>query len=338
MSGVPTGLEVVKPGLLSSFQTLGRTGWQASGMPVCGAMDALAHTLANTLVGNPADEATLEITLMGPSLRTDRDCVVALAGADLGATLHMDSAAEPVPVPLLQPVLWPAGALLQFGRRRAGLRAYLALAGGYGLPAMMGSRSTYLRGGLGGYQGRALRKGDLLPLPDTVLPAAPVAVGGAAAALLHGLLERGAGSTIRFVEGPEWAQFTEASRHSLVSGDYRIGPQSDRMGYRLEATTTPALERSAPVDMLSEAVAFGTVQVPPDGQPIVLMADRQTSGGYPRIAQVASVDLPLLAQRMPGDTLRLEPITLAAAQHLLLRRATALADLRRALFPESAFD
>ncbi|WP_395316643.1 biotin-dependent carboxyltransferase family protein [Variovorax sp. UC74_104] len=321
-------LEVVNPGLLSTFQDLGRIGSQAIGMPVCGAMDPLSHGIANLIAGNACEEATLEITLMGPSLRFGRDSRIALAGADLSPTLQPPGTDAATPIPMLQPVHVPAGALLQFGRRRRGLRSYLALAGGFGLPAAMGSRSTYLRGALGGFQGRALRKGDVVPLPAFTLGATPV-VTPTANAVLHGLLERGAaGATVRIVEGPEWPQFTDASQRTLLSEAYRIGSQSDRMGYRLEG---PVLQRSAPRDMLSEAVAFGTMQVPPDGQPIVLMADRQTSGGYPRIAQVAGVDLPLLAQRMPGESIRFERIALEAAQRLLQRRASAMASLARAL-------
>ncbi|MDR6524120.1 urea carboxylase [Variovorax paradoxus] len=321
-------LEVVKPGLLSTFQDLGRIGSQAIGMPVCGAMDPLSHGIANLIAGNTAEEATLEITLMGPSLRFGRDSLIALAGADLSPTLQPAGTDAATPIPMLQPVHVPAGALLQFGKRRGGLRSYLALAGGFGLPAAMGSRSTYLRGALGGFQGRALRKGDVIALP-AFTPGAPTVVTPTASALLHGLLERGAaGATVRIVEGPEWPQFTDASHRTLLSEDYRIGSQSDRMGYRLEG---PVLQRTAPRDMLSEAVAFGTMQVPPDGQPIVLMADRQTSGGYPRIAQVAGVDLPLLAQRMPGESIRFERIALEAAQRLLQRRASAMASLARAL-------
>jgi urea carboxylase len=325
-------IEVVKPGLLSTFQDLGRIGSQAIGMPVCGAMDGLSHRIANLIAGNTGsagDEATLEITLMGPSLRFSRDCVIALAGADLSPTLLPTGSETAEPVAMLQPVRVPAGALLQFGRRRLGLRCYLAIAGGFGLPEVMGSRSTYLRGALGGFQGRALRKGDVLALPDFTPGPQPV-VSATATALLHGLLERGAEAAIRIVDGPEWTLFTEASRRSLLSDTYRIGSQSDRMGYRLEGSK---LQRSAPRDMLSEAVAFGTVQVPPDGQPIVLMADRQTSGGYARIAQVASVDLPLLAQRMPGEAIRFERVPLEAAQRLLQRRASALQSLGRALAP-----
>lgn len=324
-------LEVLKPGLLSTFQDRGRHGFQAIGMPVCGAMDALSHDVANLLVGNLPDEATLEITLTGPSLRFGRDCVLALAGADLGATLQPPGGAGPLALPPLRPMRIVAGSVLQFARPRAGVRTYLAIAGGYGLPAVMDSRSTYLRGGLGGWQGRALRKGDRLPLPPAPEAAPLASLDETAAAILLGLFgKRGDHAPLRVIEGPEWGQFTDEAQAALLAGSYRIGSQSDRMGYRLEG---PVLQRSAPRDMLSEAVAFGTVQVPPDGQPIVLMADRQTTGGYPRLVQLAGVDLPRLAQCMPGDTVRFERISLEAAQRLLLRRASALARLREALRP-----
>ncbi|XAH23315.1 biotin-dependent carboxyltransferase family protein [Xylophilus sp. GW821-FHT01B05] len=316
-------LEVVKPGLLSSFQDLGRTGLQSLGVPVCGAMDALSHRLANLLVGNDENQATLEITLMGPTLRFGRDSVLALAGADLSATLQLpgaDPAAPGTPLPLLQAIQVPAGALLQFGRRRNGLRAYLALAGGFGLTPVMGSCSTYLRGSLGGWQGRALRKGDLLPLPASA-PTPGAASAEAVAAQLQAVTGAAAGAPIRIIEGPEWAQFTTQAQQDFLATPYRVGAQSDRMGYRLEGAVLP---RHVKRDMLSEAVAFGTVQVPPDGQPIVLMADRQTSGGYPRIAQVASVDLPRLAQVMPGESLHFERIPLERAQVLLLQRQDIL--------------
>ncbi|WPB56275.1 biotin-dependent carboxyltransferase family protein [Xylophilus sp. GOD-11R] len=322
-------IEVLKPGLLSTFQDLGRIGHQAIGMPTCGAMDALSHRIANALVGNHENEATLEITLVGPTLRFGRAATIVLAGADLGASVHPTDACA-VPLAPLRPVTVTPGTVLQFGRRKAGVRSYLALQGGFGLPPLMDSASTYLRGALGGWQGRALQKGDLLPLPPEPPAEATPVIAGTATALLLGLLERPRGAAVRLIEGPEWAQFNRASQRALMSGVYRIGSQSDRMGYRLEG---PSLQRDEPRDMLSEAVAFGTMQVPPDGRPIVLMADRQTSGGYPRMAQVASVDLPLLAQHMPGDTLRFEPISLDAAQHLLVRRARAMQRLAHALRP-----
>lgn len=322
-------LEVIKPGLLSSFQDLGRHGSQARGLPVCGAMDALSHRIANLLVGNAPEEATLEITLTGPSLRFHQDCLIALAGADLSATLQPARADTPQPLAPLRPVRVKTGTVLAFGRRQAGVRAYLALAGGYGLAPELGSCSTYLRGALGGWQGRALQKGDRLPLPAAPRVPQPE-TDETANALLLGLLRGHAQAPVRFIQGPEWAVFNDASRQALVGSTYRIGAMSDRMGYRLEG---PKLARSEPAEMLSEAVAFGTVQVPPDGQPIVLMADRQTTGGYPRIAQVAAVDLPVLAQRMPGDTVRFEPIALEDAQRLLQRRAQALDQLDHALNP-----
>jgi urea carboxylase len=316
-------LEVVQPGLFSTFQDLGRYGVQKFGVPVSGAMDELSHRLANLLVGNADGEATLEVMLLGPVLRFKRAATIALAGADLGATLNDQ------PMPLAAPVRVPEGATLQFGKRRAGLRAYLALAGGFGLPAVLGSVSTYVRGGFGGYQGRSLRKGDILDPPGLGIPRHPASpVSGIAARLLQALAIIDTAEPLRILAGREWEDFTVAARQALLACPYRVGAQSDRMGYRLEG---PVLERGNTGDMLSEAVAFGTMQVPPDGQPIVLMADRQASGGYPRIAQVASIDLPRLAQVMPGEPVRFTLITLEQAQALLRWRAQSLDALRCAL-------
>ncbi len=227
----------------------------------------------------------------------------------------------------MTPTRVSAGSTLRFGRRIAGLRAYLAVNGGYAIEPVMGSRSTYVRGGFGGLHGRALRKGDLIPLPARAAGDAPreitarpveAAVSRALAALLLASGALGPERPVRIVAGREWPQFAESVQRRLLETPWRIGPQSDRMGYRLEGGP---LRRASGGDILSEAVSFGTIQVPPDGQPIVLMAERQTTGGYPKIGQVASVDLPLVAQRGPGEHLRFELIELEQAQQLLLERA-----------------
>jgi len=309
-------IEVIKPGLISSFQDLGRWGHQPLGVPVSGAMDEVSHRLANLAAGNAEGEATLELTMMGPTLRFERDAVLAWAGADLSPSL------DGVPVPVLRATAVNAGATLQFGKRVAGLRTYLAVQGGFALTPVMGSTSTYARAGFGGHEGRALRKGDRVGLNaagasnmPAPLPPAPLRVLGSP------VLD----APIRLLRGREWSHFGASAWQALVAQPWRIGAQSERMGYRLEG---PVLERKARGDILSEAVAFGTMQVPPDGQPIVLMAERQTTGGYPKIAQVASIDLPRLAQRAPGETLRFAMIELDAAQALLLEREQALQALR----------
>ncbi|MHA7682918.1 5-oxoprolinase subunit C family protein [Cupriavidus sp. PET2-C1] len=301
-------IEVIKPGALSTFQDLGRNGYQQLGVPANGAMDERAHRLANALAGNAAAEATLEITLMGPTLLFHVPAVIAVCGADLDATL------DGAPVPVNRAVPVAAGAVLAFGKRRGGLRAYLAAQGGFALTPVMGSCSTFVRGGYGGAAGKPLRKGDRIalrggvaaPVRDAALPVFPAFPADVLTA---------PDQPVRVVAGREWARFSDAARHALVSEPFRIGAQSDRMGYRLEGTP---LALAVPGEMLSEAVAFGTIQVPPDGQPIVLMADRQTTGGYPKIAHVCAVDLPRLAQKMPGEAVRFALIDLQQAQRLAM--------------------
>lgn len=309
-------LEVLKPGLCTTLQDAGRTGHQQIGVPVNGAMDAQALQMANLLVGNRMDQGALEITLQGPTLRFDAGALIALAGADLGALLEGQA------LPPNQAVRVKPGAILTFGQRRCGARAYLAVAGGFHLGALLGSVSSNRRGGYPGMQGRALVAGDRLGFascfrnaPRLVLPSA-----------LKRRIEREADRAIRILPGAEWAAFSEQAQQHLLGSEYRIGNDSERMGYRLEGAE---LALRTPLELLSEAVTFGTVQVPPSGQPIVLMADRQTTGGYPRIANVISADLPLLAQRLPGEAVRFQLTTLKDAQRLAVQRARLLLQLER---------
>jgi len=321
-------IAVLRPGLLSTFQDLGRVGFQHLGVPVAGAMDERAHRLANLLAGNDEPCATLEITLAGPRLEFQAPACIALCGADLGATL------DDAELPLNRPVVARAGARLNLGNRRRGLRAYLAVHGGYRLDTVMGSESTYLRAGFGGFGGRALARDDRVELRRPLEPGAGLdALQSELDALriyLPGTLAGAPRATLRLTPGPQWDEFDSASRDALLGEPFRIGAQSDRMGYRLEG---PKLSLARPRQMLSEATCFGTVQVPAGGAPIVLMADRQTSGGYPRIAQVAQVDLPQLAQCAPGDSIRFEAVGLDAAQELDARREQAWIALRAALRP-----
>jgi len=320
---------VIKPGMLSSFQDRGREGYQHQGIPVAGAMDERAHRLANALAGNTGDPATLEITLTGPTLRFDLPACFALAGADLGATLNG------LDIPVHRPLVARAGDTLAFGARAAtGVRAYLAVHGGFALPPVMGSQSTYLRSGFGGFKGRALAKGDQIALRT------PLAEGRDLDALhqalwnlriyLPGVVANKRRESIRFLPGMHWDAFSDASRQAFTTAEFRISPQSDRMGYRLAG---PALSMDAPRQMLSEAACFGTVQVPAGGEAIILMADRQTTGGYPKIAQIATVDLPALAQTAPGQTLRFQQIAMEDAQRLDGERERAFAQLHEALAP-----
>ena len=324
-------ITVLKPGLLTSFQDMGRTGSQHLGVPVGGVMDARSHRLANLLAGNEADLATLEITLAGPTLQFDAPACFAIGGADLQATLNGD------PVPCHRPLVARAGDVLAFRTARpdGGIRAYLAVHGGYALEPVLGSCSTYLRGGFGGHAGRALAKGDTIGLRAS-LPTQPEALDQLAQGLwqlriyLPSPLAVQPRRHIRVLPGAHWDEFTDDARHQLLHAEFRISPQSDRMGYRLDG---PPLAMAAPRQILSEAINYGTVQVPAGGQAIVLMADRQTTGGYPKIAQVITADLPALAQMGPGQAVRFARVDLDEAQQLDSDREDAFAQLQDALSP-----
>jgi len=320
-------ITVLRPGLLSTFQDRGRHGYQHLGVPVGGAMDQRAHELANLIAGNDEDTATLEITLMGPVLRFDEPACIALTGADLSPTVNDG------PIPMGRPVVLRAGDVLAFGARRSGVRCYLAWHGGIALPKVLGSQSTHLRGALGGFHGRALQKGDVLA-PNRILKAdACDALAGELKALaiyLPSTLANNTRPRLRLMRGPHTDLFTDEAMHSLLAADFLIANESDRMGFRLQG---PILALREERQLLSEGATFGSIQVPADGQPIVLMADRQSIGGYPKIAHVATVDLPQLAQCMPGDTVRFEEISLAQAQQQDNLREQALGSLRASLAP-----
>ncbi len=320
-------ITVIKPGLLSSFQDLGRFGHQHLGVPVGGAMDGRAHRLANLLAGNTGDEATLEVTLVGPTLRFDAAGCIAISGAHLSPTLNQQ------PIPNNRPLIVRAGDVLAFGARTNGLRSYIAWNGGIALPSVLGSRSTYLRGGFGGFHGRALRKGDVLnmlgeldasALDDMEQELWKIKVYLPA---ILGLVPR---ASIRVMRGAHTPLFTDGSIADFFAGEYRIGPQSERMGYRLQGAQ---LLLKSSTQLLSEATSFGSIQVPPDGNPIILMADRQTTGGYAKIGHVATVDLPVIAQCMPGENLSFTEIALTQAQRLDSQREEAFAQLHRNLSP-----
>jgi len=322
-------IEVIKPGALTTLQDLGRRGFQHLGVPVGGVMDERSHRVANLLVGNSEHEATLEITLLGPSLRFQQATLIAIAGADLSACIGEHA------VPLEAPVLVRAGSQLNFGRRVFGVRAYLAVHGGFAVPAVMQSKSTYVRGKFGGFQGRALQKGDTLELMPadaervyprlaTKLRASPLPFSSLEdRPRLPGALSEASATALRAIVGQQWQAFSADAQRQFQQAEFRLSPHSDRMGFRLEG---PRLALREPLEMISEAVAFGTVQVPPDGNPIVLMADRQTTGGYPKIASVASVDLPVLAQRMAPQSARFALISLEQAQQLYLAYERTMAN------------
>lgn len=306
-------LRVLKPGLLSTVQDAGRCGWMAAGVGRAGPLDPVAWRLANALVGNDAGAAGLELTIIGPQLRFERATTIAITGAEF--PLRLDGA----PLSAWRPQSIAAGQVLDCGTARRGARAWLAIAGGIDLPPVLGSRATDVNTGLGPLGGRPLRAGDVLPLV-----AAPRVHAAGWSLDPRPWFDPDPGRPLRLIPGTHFEALDRSSREALFGASFRVAADSNRVGFRLDG---PQLALAAPVEMVSEAVAFGTLQLPPGGQPIALMAEHPTTGGYPRIAQVAAIDLPRLAQRRPGESLRFEPATLTEAEARLAARERALGAL-----------
>lgn len=306
VKGHPT-MQVLDGGLLTTVQDGGRFGFQSLGVPVSGAMDGAALRAANRLVGNTPDTPALEITLVGPQLSFLDDALVAVTGADLSSWVEWPDGRR-FELPGWLAIYLRRGSRLGFADRRSGCRAYLAVAGGISVPLVLGSASTCLAGGFGGYAGRRLQTGDLVWTPtlatDTLLRA-----GRAWPAHLRPGYSNC--PVVRVVPGPHWRQFSREAQAALLSFKYLVQPASDRVGVRLQG---PTLQRQVSNEVISSGVTTGSIQVPADGQPIILGADRQTVGGYPQIAVVIGPDLPLLAQLVPGDCVSFRQLTLEEAR------------------------
>ena len=284
-------IEVLNPGLLTTVQDEGRFGYQAFGLPVAGAMDNYAYLAANILAGNPPGAAALEMTLGGGTFRFTRDSYAAICGADMQGLLNGQ------PLRSWTACFVPAGSTIELKFALNGCRTYLAVSGGLDTPVVLGSRSTFTRGGLGGYEGRALKAGDKLPIGKAAkLPSQPVTLAA------EFIPEYKPNISVRVMPGPQDDLFTEEGINTFFSSEYTVTPESDRMGCRLEGAT-PIKHMDKP-DIVSDALCRGAVQVPGHGMPIVMLADRQTSGGYAKIGTVIGPDLWKMAQITPGTKVR----------------------------------
>ncbi|GKV54948.1 KipI antagonist [Sporosarcina sp. NCCP-2222] len=322
-------ITVRKAGLSDTIQDLGRFGYQKYGVVTSGAMDAFAHRVANLLVGNEETEGTLEMTLVGPCLYFEEHAVIALCGGDMSASI------DGKPIPMWKPVFIQKGTELKMGPAIAGCRVYLAVAGGFEVPNVMGSYATYLKAGIGGCEGRVLKKGDRLPIKARKGQAEQIfsrlvcdkyCIQSTDWTITSNVRPALADQyEIRVIKGRQYSLFSEESRRLFETEGFAVSSQSDRMGYRLAG---PSLHLEEEQELISEAVSFGSIQVPADGNPIILMADRQTTGGYPKIGQVASVDLSLVAQARPGNYLTFREISLDKAQELYLRREKNIQELK----------
>lgn len=342
-------IRIRRAGMYTTVQDLGRYGYRGGGVPVSGAMDQFALRAANVLVGNASGAAALELTMVGPELEFLEAVMFAICGAEMEPRINGQK------VPAWRPIIAQKGQFLELSRALDGCRSYIALAGGIVIPPVMGSKSTYARARVGGFAGRALRSGDILQagrsgfnldsmvrswssgkrrtkpnlvmtdvrqsvLTEDVHGVQNCSVGWAAApwyvspAIRPAYREK---PELRIIRGRESKCFKQECMDGFLSTSYRVSPQSDRMGYRLQGEQ---LELVQPLEMITEAAAPGTIQAPPDGQPILLMSDCQTTGGYPRIAHVISADLPLAAQLKPGSMIRFREVTLREAHEQLLLR------------------
>ena len=311
-------ITILNPGLLTTVQDFGRIGYQQFGVPVSGVVDPRAMSIANILVDNPEDEAVLECTMLGPQIRFNAPNAIAITGGDLGPTIDNQ------PIPNYAAIRVEAGQVLRFAGLRSGCRAYIAFAGGLDIAPVMGSRSTYMKAKIGGVEGRKLQKDDVIkfrkPNPD-----------------LRGLNIRHISPEfvprleykIRVVLGPQDDMFTEHGIETFLSESYVVTPEFDRMGCRLDGEIVEHKGESG--DIISDGIAFGAIQVPTAGKPIIMLSDRQTTGGYTKIANVISADFRILAQLKAGDRVRFAQVSVAAAQDALLTQRAALKTLRTAV-------
>ena len=300
-------IRILDAGPQTTVQDLGRTGQMRYGIPPSGPVDRFAFVVANRLVGNPDGAAALECTLIGPRLEVDAPGAMAVTGADMPVTVNGADA------PRWATIALNAGDVVKLGPARVGVRSYVAVSGGLDVPLVLGSRSTYVRGRMGGLDGRALRKGDAL----RTLPSGPAR---SRCVESRAVSDYRSTQPIRVVLGPQDDRFTDAGIRALLDSPYEVLPQSDRMGARLSG---PRIEHARGHDIISDGIALGSVQVPGDGQPIVLLVDRQSTGGYTKLATVCSCDIGRIGQARPGQSLRFQAVGVAEA-HRLLRESDAV--------------
>lgn len=320
---------LIQSGFASAVQDLGRYGYQKYGIIVSGAMDPAASRLANWLVGNTDSSAVIEFSFLGPSVLFEEDTLFALSGASCRPELD-GKAISPG-----RPYLAHEGAILSVGGMISGSRGYLAVAGGIATPEWFGSRSTYERARQGGYQGRLLQDHDRIPvgrrseIADGLMKHLESELSDSAPSWFFSLRRSYKGvKRIRVIPDELWEKFTASSRTLFQNAVYMISASSDRMGCRLEG---PELSLEKPFELYSEAVTNGSIQVPRSGHPIILLTDHQSTGGYPRIGQVASADLPVLAQLPPESRIRFQLVTVGEAEKLLIRQEEQLHRLRKSV-------
>lgn len=318
-------LTIIKPGLLDTLQDQGRAGYSRLGINRGGVMDRYAAQVANMLVGNEAREAVIEIHFPGAQFLFEQNTLISITGGNFNALLNDE------PVPLWHPIVVRKNTVLHFPKLQNGSRCYLAVHGGFCVSKWLNSYSTHLKAGAGGFHGRKLEKGDEIPFKESNIYFAGLLKSGKEYEALKWGVDTGSTylhpNEIYFIEGNEWAQLTYQSQKAMLEDNFTIHPFSDRMGYQLKGVD---LKRDQNIELVSSAVSFGTMQLLPSGQLIILMADHQTTGGYPRIGHVISAHLPKLAQLRPSDVIHFIKTDVANAEQLLIAQQQELNILERA--------
>ena len=309
------GIRILKGGMYTTVQDLGRTGYQSQGFPVAGVMDVRSFKIANLLLDNPENEAVLEFTLIGPTLEFTSATIVAITGGDFQPEVNGE------PAPMYTALYMNKGDILKFKSARTGSRGYIAFSSYLDIPVVMGSRCTNTKSGIGGFKGRKLQAGDYINfrIKRRYLPF-----------FLSRKLELDEfdqeEAEIRVIMGPQDDMFSRQGIETFLNSEYTVTSDFDRMGCRLEG---PFIAQKETSDIISDGTVFGSVQVPSHGKPIILLADRQTTGGYAKIATVASVDIPKVVQRKTDHKIRFRAITVEEAQELYLQEVQELDGMRR---------
>lgn len=309
------GIRVLKPGMLTTVQDLGRTGYQSQGFSVAGVMDKRSFKIANLLLDNPENEAVLEFTLIGPTLEFTSETIIAITGGDFQPTINGE------PAPMYEAIYMSKGDILKFGSARTGSRGYVAFSSYLDVPVVMGSRCTNMKSSVGGFKGRKLEQDDciMFRVKRRYLPFF------LSRKLPPDTFDREK-ETIRVVMGPQDDAFTKEGIKTFLSNEYTVTSDFDRMGCRMDGPFIAAKDKS---DIISDGIALGSIQVPSHGKPIILLSDRQTTGGYAKIATVASVDITKVVQRKTDHKLKFEAITVQEAQKLILDEIKELDEMRK---------
>ncbi|PAB58798.1 5-oxoprolinase subunit C family protein [Anaeromicrobium sediminis] len=307
-------IKIISPGFLTTVQDKGRYGYQQFGVPASGVMDNFAHRIANILVENHELEAVLEVTMLGPQIEFHSVEIISITGGDLSPRINGKE------VSMCRSIKVNKGDVLSFAGMKSGCRSYIAFSGGIEVPVIMESKSTYMKGRFGGYEGRNLKVGDLLNIAQSETVFKERIVPDKYIPKYNNELD------VRVVLGPQTEYFTDKGIETFLSNEYKVTNECDRMGFRLDGAE---IEHVDGADIISDGIGFGAIQIPGHGKPIIMMADRQTTGGYTKIGNVISADLYKIAQAKPGDKIKFKGISVEEAQDILKEEEEKISSIKK---------